>query len=168
MDNSEPNAARLKILELTREGAGSGTANAAATTATTRSRTTTRRTTGVTNTIRKNMDYKSLPGQEDYWDGYTSSINKLKNNPDIVEFDRLCFEVFSKTEAGAKILSELTERYIIPSTPAKDMTSYSTNCVYYEGFRDCIRLLIQSTKGYSRRKEAEDAKKIKETREKNE
>ena len=111
------------------------------------------------------MDYKSLPGQEDYWDGYTASINKLKNNPDVVEFDRLCFEVFNKTEAGALLLSQLTERYLIPSTPSRG-ENYAHSCIYYEGFRDCIRLLIQSTKGYKSRKEAEDKKKIKETQEK--
>lgn len=106
-----------------------------------------------------------LPGQEEYWAGYQASIEKAKNDPRIIEFDKLCFEVFGKTEAGKKLLEELRDRYIMASTPGRDMNTYDKSCIYFEGFRDCIRLLMQSTRSYQERREAEDQKAIKQASE---
>lgn len=101
-----------------------------------------------------------LPGQEDFWQGYQTSIDKSKEDPRLIEFDRLCFEVFEKTEAGKKLLEYLIETIVMPGTPSRDTQAFPMTCVYYEGQRDCIRLLRQSTRSYRERKEAEDKRII--------
>lgn len=101
-----------------------------------------------------------LMGQEDYWAGYQASIDKLKNDPNVVEFDKLCFYVFGLSEEGKTLLDYFKNNILMASIPAKLDSNYDKACIYYEGYREAFRQLIHGTKNYQIRKEAEDKKKI--------
>lgn len=101
-----------------------------------------------------------LMGQEDYWAGYQASIDKLKNDPSFIEFDKLCFHVFGVTEEGKRILKYFQDNILMASIPAKLDANYDKACIYYEGYREAFRQLIHGTKNYIQRKEAEDKKAV--------
>ncbi len=105
-------------------------------------------------------DPNLLIGQEDYWAGYNASIEKLNNDPSVVEFDRLCWHVFGNSEEGKKLLKYFEDRIIFPSIPGQGTPDYQQKCMYYEGYKESIRQLIYATRNYPIRKEAEDKKKI--------
>ena len=93
---------------------------------------------------------------ENYFSGYQDEVEKLRNNPSFIEFDKLCYEVFGKTEDGARLLEYLTERFILPANPFPvGNPAYPNACVYYEGFRDAYRQLVHCVRSYKERKDAE-------------
>lgn len=91
----------------------------------------------------------------DYLKGYGPSLEKLKNNPAAVEFDKLCFEVFENTDAGKKLMELILERYLIPSLVHGDNKNYSDACVWAEGFKAAFRVLRNSALSHSQRIKAE-------------
>ena|SRR6266568_9498163 len=103
-----------------------------------------------------------LVGQEDYWQGYRTSFEDSKRDPNYIELDKLCFEVFGKTEDGKKLLEYFKEFMINPSTPASKIMDFDHCCIYYEGYREGFRQLINLTKAYVTRKEAEGERAVKE------
>lgn len=107
------------------------------------------------------MDNKLLVGQEDYWKGYNEGIQKLKNNPELIEFDRLCFMVFGASEDGEKLLNYFKEKILFPSIPGSADNNFDKRCIYYEGYKEGFRQLIHAVNNYKIRKEAEDNKEIK-------
>jgi len=110
-------------------------------------------------------DRKLIPGQEDYWAGYEESINKLKDDPNVVEFDKLCFEVFGMSAAGKKLIEHFKEKIIFPSIPGQADSNFDKRCIYYEGYKEAFRQLIYATQNYRTRKEAEDQRTIKKSEE---
>lgn len=105
-------------------------------------------------------DFNKLPGQENYWAGYEESINKLKNDPNLIEFDKLCFLVFGISENGKQLLEYFKDRIIFPSIPGQADNNFDKRCMYYEGYKEAFRQLIHATNNYKIRKEAEEQKII--------
>lgn len=95
---------------------------------------------------------------ENYYDGYVKSIEKLKQNPDIVQFDMLCHLVFN-TPDGKHLMKELEKRYLISALCSPNVPNYQTLVVYTEGFRDAIRQLLNSVLAHEQRIKAENKTK---------
>ncbi len=102
-----------------------------------------------------------LEGQEDYWAGYQASIDSLKNDPEHVAFDELCFHVFALNEEGKKLMKYFEDHILLASVPTRLDANFDKACVYYEGYREAFRQLRYAAINYKKRKEAEDNKKIK-------
>lgn len=94
----------------------------------------------------------------DYNQGYRDSIDKLKDKPELVEFDRLCYELFMISEQGKRFIELLLERYIIPPLVRQDNPQYSTACVWAEGFKEALRMIRQSAISHGQRITAETNK----------
>jgi hypothetical protein len=73
---------------------------------------------------------------ENYFDGYKESIEQLKNRPELVEFDRLCYDIFAMTEDGKRWIELVTARYLIPSLVNNNNAKYETACIWSEGFKE--------------------------------
>jgi len=78
--------------------------------------------------------------QEDYFEGYRESIAKLKNKPEAIEFDRLCYAVFENRN-GRELMQELEERYLLPALAARGSKTYADDLMFFEGFKDAFRHL---------------------------
>lgn len=91
---------------------------------------------------------------ENYHAGYQDSIDKLKEMPEIVEFDMLCHLVF-ETENGKALIAEIEKRYLLPSlcSPASDQ--YKTMVIYTEGFKEAFRMLKACVMSHDQRIKAE-------------
>lgn len=94
---------------------------------------------------------------ENYFEGYQESINKLKNNPDVVELEKLCYFVFS-TADGRKFLEEITERYLIPGFIHPNSPNPRDSALYYEGFKEAFRMIRNCLKSHEQRIKAESVK----------
>ncbi len=92
--------------------------------------------------------------QENYFDGYQKKIDELKQRPDVVELDMLCYHVFS-TEDGKKLLGEFVERYLLPGFVNPGAAHPGQAALYYEGFKEAFRLIRGSIKAHQQRIEAE-------------
>lgn len=105
------------------------------------------------------MELKDNPllKQEDYLSGYKESIENLKNNPEYVIFDKLCYEVFN-TEMGKALLALIESRYLIPSLVNVQSPTYAIQVIWADGFKDFPRMLINCIKGHEQRIKAEPIK----------
>lgn len=95
--------------------------------------------------------------QENYAAGYQESIANLKNNPNIIAFDKLCYELFEHQEAGRKFMELVDERYIRPALVQRGSTTYQIDVLWQEGFKDAFRLLAQHVQSHKQRIKAESA-----------
>ena len=92
---------------------------------------------------------------ENYMSGYQDSINKLGENKENIEFDKLCFHVFCMNEDGKRLLEIFKERFIMPAVPGISNPHYDKICMYYEGYKNAFRDLIASVRSYQERKDHE-------------
>ena len=89
------------------------------------------------NPIEENPILKS----EDYFKQYNEQINNLKNRPEVIELDKLCFELFEANEQGRKFLQLITERYLIPPLAMRSTATYQIDVIWGEGFKEAFRML---------------------------
>lgn len=95
---------------------------------------------------------------ENPYQQYNESIQKLKNNPEVIEFDKLCYELFGESVQGKKFIEVIKNRYLIPTLTNRNDTNFANTCIYVEGFREAFRLLINSVESHSQRIKAETNK----------
>ncbi len=95
--------------------------------------------------------------QENYMQGYQDSIDKLKDKPEALEMDKLCYLVFA-SENGKKLLNEIMERFLIPGFIHPNGTNIHHAAVYFEGFKEAFRMLRNCIKAHEQRIEAESVK----------
>lgn len=93
--------------------------------------------------------------QENYFDGYNESISNLKNNPDILAFDKLCYEVFEHQESGRNFIKLIESRYLIPAMISRGNPTYQIDVLWQEGFKDAWRMIIHCVTSHKQRIKAE-------------
>ena len=98
------------------------------------------------------MELKDNPflQQEDYTAGYRESVEQLKNQPHLVEFDKLNYELFN-SEFGVKWMQHVVDNYLIPPLADRSSPHFSTSAVWAEGFKDFARMLRGSIKSHEQR-----------------
>lgn len=89
-------------------------------------------------------------GYENPYEQYNKSIEDLKNNPELVEFDKLVFEVF-KSDAGKKLLQIMVDRYLMQTITHPTHSTYQNVVIYQEGWRDFIRMIKNSIHAHKQR-----------------
>ena len=101
------------------------------------------------------MELKDNPfiQPEDFFKGYRDSVESLKNNPELIMFDKLCYEVFS-TEIGKKLLKVMEERYLIPSIVSREAANYQLMVIWSDGFKDAFRMILQNIRSHEQRIQA--------------
>lgn len=99
------------------------------------------------------MEIKDNPllQPEDYAKPYNENVEELKNNPALIEFDKLCFELFDRNEMGKRFIELVQERYVIPSIASRGSPSYQLDVLWGEGFKDFARLIMGSVKAHQQR-----------------
>lgn len=97
------------------------------------------------------MEGNPLLEPENYFKGYESSVEQLKNNPELFELDRLCYEVLEAQEAGRKLLELLTNRFLLAPTSSPGSPSFSNDVKFGEGLRYAFLLLRNSIKAHKQR-----------------
>lgn len=102
-----------------------------------------------------NLKENPLLKQEDYRAEYNESIEALKNRPELLMFDKLCYEIFEGTENGRKFMEYVTENYLIPPLANREEVNFPTKAVWAEGFKDFPRMIRSALKAHDQRIKAE-------------
>ena len=92
---------------------------------------------------------------ENYFQGYQESAEKLKNNPEILKFDKLCYELFEAQEAGRKFIELITERYLLAPASTPGSPTFDNEVKWAEGLRYAFLLLRNAVKSHKQRIEAQ-------------
>lgn len=88
---------------------------------------------------------------ENYFEGYQQNIDNLKNDPQVIEFDKLCYEVFEHSEMGREFLKFATNRFIVNSQIARGNPTYQLDVIWQEGFRDAYRMILNHVNSHKQR-----------------
>ena len=102
-----------------------------------------------------NEDNNPLIQPEDFFAGYNKSIENLKNDPTMIAFDKLVYEVWEHQESGRKLMELCIERYLIPSLVGKGQATYQLDVLWQEGFRDAWIMVMTSVMSHQQRIKAE-------------
>jgi len=92
--------------------------------------------------------------QENYAKQYQENIEALKHKPEIVELDKLCYEVFHISEPGRRLLEICKERWLIPALANKSSPTYKDEVIWAEGFKELIRFFLSSIIAHEQRIQA--------------
>ena len=92
--------------------------------------------------------------QENYWEGYQKNIDNLKNNPELLEFDKLCYELFEHQEAGRKFIELVTKRYLLAPSGTPGSPTFPNECMWGEGVRYAFLLLRNAVQSHKQRIQA--------------
>jgi hypothetical protein len=95
--------------------------------------------------------------QENYSAGYNEKIEELKNNKEFVELDKLHYYVFHN-DSGKKLIEEYKNRFLIPGFTNPNVSHCDKAALYFEGFKEAFRLILNSVKAHEQRIEAENKK----------
>tara|TARA_R110000823_G_scaffold315159_2_gene445939 strand:+ start:830 stop:1150 length:321 start_codon:yes stop_codon:yes gene_type:complete len=95
---------------------------------------------------------------ENYYAGYEEGMEKLKNKPEALEMDKLCYFVFN-TEEGKRLMSEIVDRFLLPGFIHPNGTNLEYAAIYYEGFKEGFRMLRNCVKSHEQRIAAENLNK---------
>jgi hypothetical protein len=88
------------------------------------------------------MEKNPFLEQENFFDGYQKSIGELKNNPCLIEFEKLCYELFEMNEMGKRFIELVKERYLIPGLSKPGTPTYQIDVLWGEGFKEFPRLIL--------------------------
>jgi hypothetical protein len=80
--------------------------------------------------------------QEDYMSQYRKNIEELKNRPEYIEYNLLCYELFDKNPQGKKFLELSIERYLIPALANRGTATYQIDVIWAEGFKEFLRFIL--------------------------
>lgn len=103
----------------------------------------------------ENPDFKNpILEPENYFKDYQDSIDQHKNDPRVIEFDKLVYEVFHKSEPGKRLLEMAIERYVVPAMAARGTPTYQIDVLWAEGFKDVFRIFSNAIKSHEQRIQA--------------
>lgn len=89
--------------------------------------------------------------QEDYFKPYQENIKDLRNKPEVIEFDKLCYELFEVNPSGKKFLALIKEKYLLMALVQKGTSTYQIDVLWQEGFKDAFRMLVMSVISHQQR-----------------
>ncbi len=101
------------------------------------------------------MEHNPFLEQENYFAAYQQNIDNLKNNPEVIAFDKLCYEVFEHQESGRLFLEEIRRRFFMRSMVSKGAPTYQIDVLWQEGFRDAWMMVINAVMAHKQRIKAE-------------
>lgn len=97
------------------------------------------------------MKKNPLLEQENYFEGYQKSVEALKNDPKLLEFDKLCYELFENQEAGRRFIELVKDRYLLAPSTLPGSPTASNEAMWGEGVRYAFLLLINAVKSHKQR-----------------
>jgi hypothetical protein len=92
---------------------------------------------------------------ENYFEQYKKSIDEMRNDPRMIEFDKLCYELFDMNPQGKRFMEIVIERYVIPALAKPGTATYQLDVMWAEGFKDFPRMLRMAVLSHNQRIHAE-------------
>lgn len=99
-------------------------------------------------------DSNPLLEPENYFSQYQESIDDLKNNPKLISFDKMCYELFEGSELGKKFMEYVQEYFLLPSLARLGAPTYQLDIIWGEGFKDAFRKIRHAIISHEQRIQA--------------
>lgn len=96
-------------------------------------------------------DKNPILEQEDYFAPYKEKISNLKNNPEVIEFDKVCYELFHMNPTGKRFIELIKEKYLMNALVQKGSPTYQIDVLWQEGFKDAFRMIVISIMSHEQR-----------------
>lgn len=87
--------------------------------------------------------------QENHFKGYQDKIEELKHQPEAIQFQKMCYELFEAQELGKKFMEYVTENILLKPNSDPEAVFYMNKNIWGEGFKAfplMIRSLVNSHK----------------------
>lgn len=97
------------------------------------------------------QEYNPFLEAENYFKPYEEKIKDLRNQPEVIEFDKLCFELFEINPQGKRFLEIVKEKYLMYALVGRGTPTYPTDIIWQEGFKDALRMLVMSVISHQQR-----------------
>lgn len=91
---------------------------------------------------------------ENYYKPYEDKIKELRNNPELIELDKLCFELFEMNAQGKRFMEIAKEKYLLYSLVQKGTPTYQIDVIWQEGFKDAFRMILMALTSHKQRIQA--------------
>lgn len=101
------------------------------------------------------MERNPILEPENFFEGYNNSIAELKNNPHVIAFDKMCYELFEASELGRKFIEFVVERFFLCSQIGRGGATYQIDTIWQEGYRDAYRMVMNAVRSHKQRIQAE-------------
>ena len=101
------------------------------------------------------MEHNPILEQENYFKQYQASIEQLKNHPEVLTFDKLCYELFEANPTGRKFIEYAENRYIFPSLAQRGSATYQIDVIWGEGFKEAFRTIKNAVTSHKQRIKSE-------------
>jgi hypothetical protein len=89
--------------------------------------------------------------QEDYFAGYKKNIEAMRNDPALIELDKLFFELFSMNEQGKRFMEIVKDRWLYPALARPGTATYQIDVIWGEGFKDFPRMILMGIETHLQR-----------------
>lgn len=89
------------------------------------------------------MQPNPLLQPENYHAGYQKKIDELKNQPETIQFQKMCYELFEGLELGRKFMEYVTEQILLKPNADIDKPNFENKNIWGEGFK-AFPLMIRS------------------------
>lgn len=97
------------------------------------------------------FNHNPILEQEDYFKQYKENIDKMRNDPTVIEFDKLVYELFKMNEQGKRFLEIVKDRYLIPALAKPGTSTYQLDVMWAEGFKDFPRMLLMAIQAHDQK-----------------
>ena len=101
------------------------------------------------------MEHNPILEQENYFKPYQDNIDALKNKPQVIEFDKLCYEIFVLNKSGQAFIELIKKRYLLNALCARGSNTYQIDVLWQEGFKDAFRMIINAGESHEQRIKSE-------------
>ena len=91
---------------------------------------------------------------ENYYKPYEDKIKELRNNPELIELDKLCFELFEMNPQGKRFIELAKEKYLLYALVQKGTPTYQIDVIWQEGFKDAFRMILMALRSHQQRIQA--------------
>lgn len=92
--------------------------------------------------------------QPNYMEGYNEKIRELRNRPEIIAFDKMCYELFEANPLGKQFMQYCIDRYLLLKLCDVNQANYSDAVKFYDGFQEAFRLLRGGVLSHTQRIQA--------------
>lgn len=96
-----------------------------------------------------------LINPQNYFEGYNEQIQKLKNNPQALSFDKMCYELFEHTELGQKFMEYILIHKILKPASDQNNPMLQIHAVWAEGFKAFYYMIMNAVTSHKQRIHAE-------------
>lgn len=82
----------------------------------------------------------------------------MRNDPSVIEWDKLVYELFKMNEQGRRFMELVTQRWLIPALAKPGTATYQLDVMWAEGFKDFPRMILMAIQSHDQKILAETNK----------